>query len=123
MSHEYNKKNIVIANNLRRNATKEEKKLWFDFLHTYPIKFQRQKAIGNYIVDFYCSKAELVIELDGNQHGTEQALKDDGIREYLLANEGIFTLRFPNSSIWDNFAGVCEAIDRTVKERMGSKKS
>ena len=118
MSHDYNKKNIVLAKNLRNHATREENKLWYEFLRTYPIKFQRQKAIGNYIVDFYCSKAELVIELDGNQHDEEQALKDDGVREYLLANEGIFTLRFPNSSIWENFSGVCDGIDRMVKARI-----
>lgn len=120
--HNYNKKNIVLAKNLRKRATREEKKLWYDFLARYPVRFQRQKAIGDYIVDFYCSAAELAIELDGSQHDEEQALKDDGVREYLLAQEGIFTLRIPNSHIWNNFSGVCEMIDQTVKERVTAKK-
>lgn len=122
MMHNYNKKNIVLAKNLRKRATREEKKLWYDFLARYPVRFQRQKAIGDYIVDFYCSAAELAIELDGSQHDEEQALKDDGVREYLLAQEGIFTLRIPNSHIWNNFSGVCEMIDQTVKERVTAKK-
>ena len=121
MYHDYNKKNIVLARNLRNRATKEEKKLWYDFLRTYPVKFQRQKAIGNYIVDFYCSKAELAIELDGSQHDEEQARKNDGQRDYLLAQEGILTIRVPNSHIWDNFSGVCEMIDSAVKQRTQGK--
>ena len=55
--------------------TKEEKHLWNDFLRTYPIRFMRQKIIGRYIADFYCAKANLVIELDGSQHYEKKAKK------------------------------------------------
>ena len=67
---EYNKVNIPLAKTLRKNMTPWERKLWYEFLRSYPIRFQRQKAIGNYIVDFYCAKVGLVIELDGGGHYT-----------------------------------------------------
>ena len=64
----YNKENIPLAKTLRKNMTTWERKLWYEFLRSYPIRFQRQKAIGNYIVDFYCAKVGLVIELHGGGH-------------------------------------------------------
>ena len=51
---EYNKANIPLAKTLRKNMTPWERKLWYEYLRSYPIRFQRQKAIGNYIADFYC---------------------------------------------------------------------
>ena len=72
MSLDYNKKNIILAKNLRKNATPQENHLWYDFLSKYEIRFQRQKAIDNFIADFYCHKAKLVIEIDGSQHRTEK---------------------------------------------------
>ncbi len=72
MSLDYNEKNITLAKNLRKNATKQERHLWYDFLSSYPIRFQRQKAIDQFIADFYCHKAKLVIEIDGSQHGSEE---------------------------------------------------
>ena len=71
----YNKSNIPLAKTLRKNMTPWERKLWYDFLRGYPIRFQRQKAIGNYITDFYCAKAHLVIELDGSGHYSEEKAK------------------------------------------------
>ena len=65
---ETNKELNTAAKELRRNMTKEEKRLWYDFLKSYPIQFNRQKVIGNYIVDFYCKSANIVIEIDGAQH-------------------------------------------------------
>ena len=76
----YNKDNIPLAKNLRKNMTPWERKLWYDFLRNYPVRFQRQKAIGNYIVDFYCAKAGLVIELDGGGHYTAEQMKKDHVR-------------------------------------------
>ncbi len=70
MSLEYNKKLIPRAKELRKNMTKQENHLWYDFLRIYPVRFQRQKTIDNYIADFYCHKAKLIIELDGSQHFT-----------------------------------------------------
>ena len=75
---DYNKENIPLAKALRENMTPWERKLWYDFLRNYPVRFQRQKAIGNYIADFYCAKARLIIELDGGGHyTTEQRIKDE----------------------------------------------
>ena len=75
MSLDYNKKNIVLAQNLRKNATRQEKHLWYDFLANYKPRFQRQKAIDDFIADFYCHEAKLIIELDGSQHYTESGIK------------------------------------------------
>ncbi len=102
--------------------TKQEKHLWYDFLCNYPIRFQRQKTIDNYISDFYCHKAKLVIELDGSQHYTEEGLKYDGNRSEILARYNLEVLRFSNTDIDQNFSAVCEAIDEKVKLRLPSKR-
>ena len=90
--------------------TKEEKHLWYDFLKNLPITVNRQKIIGNYIVDFYCAKAKIVIELDGSQHYFEQGSKNDSIRDEYLNSLGIEVLRYSNLDIKKNFSGVCEDI-------------
>ena len=77
MKYNHNKDNVHLAKVLRKNMTPEEKHLWYDFLRKYPTRFLRQKVIGNYIVDFYCAKANLVIELDGSQHGLEKESKKE----------------------------------------------
>ena len=77
---EYNKENIPLAKTLRKNMTPWERKLWYEFLRSYPIRFQRQKTIGNYIVDFYCHRARLIVELDGSQHYEGKGLLKDKIR-------------------------------------------
>ena len=113
---EYTKENIPLAKALRENMTPWEPKLWYEFLRTYPLRFQRQKAIGNYIVDFYCAKIGLVIELDGGGHYTaEQAEKDD-LRTKNLENMNLTVIRICNRDIDRNFRGVCEYIDRSVKD-------
>ncbi|MBQ8899189.1 MAG: endonuclease domain-containing protein [Clostridia bacterium] len=112
---DYNSDNIPLARNLRRNMTPWERKLWYDFLRTYPIRFQRQKAIGDYIVDFYCAKKGLVIELDGGGHySAEQAQKDE-LRTGELEGMRLTVIRICNLDIDCNFRGVCEYIDQTVK--------
>ena len=116
MSLDYNEKNIVLAKNLRKNATPEEKHLWYDFLSKYEIRFQRQKAIDNYIADFYCHKARLIIELDGSQHYTENGRQDDMLRTSVLEGYGLTVIRITNRQIKTNFRGVCKYIDRVVKE-------
>jgi very-short-patch-repair endonuclease len=105
------------SQNLRRNMTKEERHLWYDFLKCYPIQFNRQKVIGNTIVDFYCHKAKLIVELDGSQHFDDGGLANDRCRTEYLNSLGLQVLRIPNNEIWDNFASVCEAIDIAVKEK------
>lgn len=115
---EYNKSNISIAKMLRKNMTPWERKLWYDFLREYPIRFQRQKTIGNYIVDFYCAKAKLVIELDGSGHYTKAQFKKDERRTKELENFNLKVIRICNIDITSNFYGVCEYIDNTVKSSL-----
>ena len=73
MDRKHNSKLTTLARNLRKNMTKEEKHLWYDFLKNYPVRFLKQKVIDNYIVDFYCHEAKLIIELDGSQHFEDKA--------------------------------------------------
>lgn len=112
---DYNKENISLAKTLRKNMTPWERKLWYDFLRSYPIRFQRQKAIGNYIVDFYCAKAGLVLELDGGGHYTAKQAEKDGLRTKELEAMNLKVVRICNLDIDRNFPGVCEYIDLTVK--------
>ena len=115
MSLLYNKKNITLAKNLRKNATIEENRLWYDFLSTYEIRFQRQKAIDNFIVDFYCHKANLIIELDGSQHHTKKGEQKDEFRTEILEGYNLRVIRFTNEQIRKKFQDVCEYIDAVVK--------
>jgi len=115
MSLKYNKNLIPRAKELRKNATKQEKHLWYDFLSLYPIRFQRQKAIDNFIVDFYCHKAKLVVEIDGSQHYTDAGLAYDTERTKILTSYDLRILRFSNIDIDKNFEGVCRMIDQFVK--------
>ena len=112
---DYNKENIPLAKTLRKNMTSWERKLWYDFLRYYPVRFQRQKAIGNYIADFYCAKARLVIELDGGGHYTAELAKKDEMRTKDLESMNLTVVRICNLDIDRNFRGVCEYIDLTVK--------
>ena len=115
---EYNKANIPLAKTLRKNMTPWERKLWYEFLRNYPIRFHREKAIGNYIVDFYCAKASLVIELDGSGHYTDKQTEKDKIRTKELKNMNLTVLRICNLDIERNFSGVCEFIDLNVKNSL-----
>ena len=112
---DYNKENIPLAKTLRKNMTPWERKLWYDFLRYYPVRFQRQKAIGNYIADFYCARARLVIELDGGGHYTAELARKDEMRTKDLASMNLTVVRICNLDIDRNFSGVCEYIDLTVK--------
>ena len=118
MSLEYNEKNITLAKNLRKNATPQENHLWYDFLAKYEVRFQRQKAIDNFIADFYCHSARLVIELDGSQHYTSQGKALDAARTEIFERYGIYVLRFSNRDVDKNFEGVCRMIDRVINERI-----
>ena len=111
---EYEKANIPLAKTLRKHMTPWEQKLWYRFLKTFPKRFQRQKAIGNYIVDFYCAKAQRGVELDGSGHYTAAQKKKDEIRTEELENMGLTVLRICNLDIDRNFEGVCEYITEVV---------
>ena len=103
---------------LRRQMTKEERHLWYDFLKTYPVQFKRQYSVGTYIVDFYCFHAKLIIELDGSQHCEPKAMEYDRIRTEYLQKQGFLVLRFSNSDVMTQFRAVCETIDTAVKNRV-----
>ena len=119
----YNGKNTILAKNLRKNATKQENHLWYDFLRRYEIKFQRQRIIDDFIADFYCQKANLIIEIDGNQHYSIDGINKDGYRTERLESYGLTVIRFTNNQIDNEFYEVCEYIDRTVKSMISSKEN
>ena len=114
MDSKHNPKLVPFAKELRKNMTKEERHLWYDFLRSYPVKFTRQKVLGRYIADFYCAKAKLVIELDGSQHFEPAEVEKDAERTRFLESYGLTVLRIPNNEVMRNFRGVCEYIDQHV---------
>ena len=115
LSLPYNHTNISRAKSLRKTATRQENHLWYDFLSTYPVRFQRQKANDNFIADFYCHQAKLVIEIDGSQHFTDDGKRYDDFRTEKLDGYNLQVIRFNNRQITENFRGVCEYIDHAVK--------
>ena len=106
---------------LRKNMTKEERHLWYDFLKTYPIQFKRQYTIGTYIVDFYCYQARLIIELDGSQHCEPEAIAYDQRRTAFLQQQGYYVFRISNLDVMKHFSAVCDAIDFAVQDRIHGK--
>ena len=110
----YNKKLKLRAQELRRNPTPQENKLWYEFLRKHPCPFARQKPIDNYIVDFLCFSKKLVIEIDGSQHFTDEGLEYDHIRSDLLESLGLHVMRFTNIQIDTSFHVVCTEIQRYI---------
>ncbi len=98
------------SRNLRKNMTKEERHLWYDFLKGIPATVHRQKVIGKYIVDFYIASSKIVIELDGSQHYEENGIERDSKRDAWLGSLGIKVLRYSNSDINQRFESVCQDI-------------
>ena len=103
---------------LRKQMTKEERHLWYDFLKAYPVQFKRQYSVGAYIADFYCFRAKLIIELDGSQHCEPKAMDYDRNRTDYLQKQGFLVIRFSNLDVMTQFRAVCETIDTAVKNRM-----
>ena len=97
--------------------TKEEAHLWYQFLCRYPLRFRRQYVIGNYITDFYCHKAKLVVELDGSQHYSPEEMEYDRKRTAYLESQGLKVMRFSNLDVMRQFRRVCEAVDMAVKDQ------
>ena len=114
----HNKKNTSNAQNLRKNMTKEERKLWYEYLCQYPYRFRRQVTCGNYILDFYCAAAKLAVELDGSQHNDADGLLYDQRRTAFLNSIGIHVLRFSNLDVLQNLNGVCQTVDMAVMQRV-----
>ena len=102
---------------LRKNMTKEEKHLWYDFLKLLPLTVNRQKVIGNYIADFYIDAGRLIVELDGSQHYTEEGEAYDSQRDLYFKRIGIKVLRYTNREIHENFNGVCADIMKHIEHR------
>ncbi len=98
--------------------TQQERKLWYTFLRNYPVKFYRQRTIDNYIADFYCAEAKLIIELDGSQHYSEEGEKYDLKRTQHFESLSIKVIRFTNPQVDFRFEEVCIAIDDEVKKRI-----
>ena len=115
MIRKHNPKLTNPARALRKNMTRQEKHLWYDYLRSYPVSFYRQKVLGRYIADFYCAKAKLVIELDGSQHYSEEGQRKDTERSEFLEEYGLTVLRFSNYDVDTNFEGVCLYIDSAVR--------
>ena len=90
--------------------TDEEKKLWYQFLKKLPLTVNRQKNIGNYIVDFFIASKKIVIEIDGSQHEWGKGLAADIERDAYLNGLGLTVLRYSNRSIRYNFDQVCDDI-------------
>ena len=118
MDYKYNPQLVTNARSLRKNMTKEERHLWYDFLRGYDIRFLRQKILGKYIADFYCPQAKIIIELDGSQHYEPMGLEKDTERTAYLAQYDITVLRIPNNEVMNNFRGVCDFIDLQVRQSL-----
>ena len=107
----YTRSLIERARELRKNMTRQESALW-QFLRNYRFKFYRQRPIGSYIVDFYCRKLRLVIEVDGSQHNTPEAMEYDRIRTEYMNSLGLTVIRFSNEEVDTNLNGVCSEIEK-----------
>ncbi|MBO4894118.1 MAG: DUF559 domain-containing protein [Clostridia bacterium] len=106
------------AQKLRKEATPWENKLWYEFLRTYEVPFHRQIVKGKYILDFYCSKAKLAVELDGGGHYTDEQIIKDKERTESINSFGIEVIRFSNLDVDKNFYEVCTVIDKKVKSKV-----
>ncbi|MEG0838167.1 MAG: endonuclease domain-containing protein [Akkermansia sp.] len=112
----YNHGLLEYARDLRREMTRQEKHLWYDFLRSYPVKVYRQRSIDHFIADFYCSRAHLVIEVDGGQHYTAEGMTYDEARTRIMNQYGVDVIRLSNADVDTHFADVCAYIDQKIKE-------
>ena len=123
MKYYYNGDLQIIARDLRKRMTKQERHLWYDFLKSYEYQFYRQRIIDRFIADFYCPAAKLVVELDGGQHYTEKKMLDDEHRSLIINQYGIHVVRIPNNEIDNNFYSVCTYLDSIIKKRIKGNSS
>ena len=121
MQSKHNKQLVPFAKYLRKQMTKEERHLWYDYLRTHPVRFSRQKVLGKYIADFYSAEAKLIIELDGSQHFEDRNAEQDAERTAFLEGYGLSVIRIPNNEVRSNFRGVCEYIDAAVSQSLSQK--
>ena len=114
MNKTSNRKLTRVSQTLRKNMTKEERKLWYDFLKKLPVVVNRQKVVGNYILDFYCASRKLAIEIDGSGHFESEKEEKDSIRTNFLNGLGIKVVRYTNLEINCKFEEVCEDLYRKI---------
>lgn len=119
----YDHKNVSLAKSMRKDMTPWERKLWYHFLRYYDVRFLRQKTLGPFIVDFYCSSAKLIVELDGGGHFEPTQMQKDEKRTEYLESLGLKLIRFSNLDVDKNFYGVCTVIDREVHARLPQEPS
>ena len=113
----YDKRLVEKARENRKNPTPVEKKMWFEVLGRKSFqgfKFTRQKPLDHYIVDFYCSKLMLAIEIDGDSHAEQTDY--DRIRTERLGQYGIHVIRYTNSDVMQNLEGVYEDLRERMEE-------
>ncbi|AFY37130.1 hypothetical protein Lepto7376_0732 [[Leptolyngbya] sp. PCC 7376] len=110
----YNPALVARAKILRKNMTSTERKLWFEYLRQFPLKVYRQRPIDHYIVDFFCPKLKLVIEVDGETHFIDEAQEYDRVRSEILQGYGLKILRFTNDEVLQNFSAVCTSIEENL---------
>ncbi|WP_414552100.1 endonuclease domain-containing protein [Anabaena sp. CCY 0017] len=110
----YNPQLVERAKTLRKNMTKAEKKLWYDYLKTFQFRVHRQRPIDNFIVDFYYPNLSLVIEVDGESHSTDLAQNYDRERTQILEGYGLIIVRFTNQEVLNSFVGVCAKIEQLI---------
>ena len=110
MNYTYNAKLTSNTKRLRREMTKEERHLWYDFLKQLPVTIHRQKILGNFIVDFYIASCKIVIEVDGSQHYENNHQEKDLQRDAELIRMGCTVLRYSNADINQRFQSVCDDI-------------
>ncbi len=111
----YRESNKPLAQRLRREMTRQERHLWYDYLNACPVRFRRQRQFGNYIVDFYCAGRQLVVEIDGSQHFEPEEAARDAERTAYLNGLGLKVLRFSNHDVDAHFESVCTAIDAVIR--------
>ncbi len=122
MRPKHNPQLVTLARQLRKEMTKEERHLWYDFLRSYPVRFSRQKILGRYIADFYSAQAKLIVELDGSQHYQDDQRAKDEERTAFLEGYGLRVIRIPNIEVNRNFDGVCRYIDAAVRQSLSQPK-
>jgi len=114
MKNIHNSRLTPLSKALRKNMTDEERKLWYVFLKKLPVHISRQKVFGNFIADFYCASAKLIIEVDGTQHYVGNGVEADAVRDKYFEDLGIKVLRYTNLDVNKNFDNVCQDIYRNL---------
>lgn len=121
----YNKKLKARSRELRSSMTDAELALWVKLRRKqlHGLQFYRQKPLGNFIADFYCPAAQLVIEIDGGQHYEEDGRIRDRLRDGYLEGLGLRVLRFSNLDVLSNLDGVIASIVQHLEAVVGPPKT